>query len=128
MLVVGFYALRPIYILSVERMQLAHNNFHNNGFIIFVGNYDALKNKLALRHFLDASIHVHSPEELCLLRGIASLSLCDSRLDPRDLSTKISLLERIFNMSDHHLKSEVKIFLPKLAAFYEHFVQIHIFE
>jgi hypothetical protein len=128
MLVVGFYALRPIHILSVERMQLAHDNFDNNGFIILVRNYDALKNKLALRHFLDASIHVHSPEELCLLRGIASLSLGDSRLNPRDLSTKVPLLERILNMSNHHLKSEVKIFLTKLAAFYEHFVQIHVFE
>ena len=56
-LVMGFYTLRPIHVLPVEGMQLAHDNFDNNSLIVLVGNYDALKNKLALSHFLDICIH-----------------------------------------------------------------------
>jgi hypothetical protein len=127
-LVVGFYTLRPIHILSVKGMELAHDNFDNDGFIILVRNYDALKNKLALSHFLDICIHVPSPEELCLLRGAAALGLGDPRFDPRDLAAKISLLERILDVPDHHLESKVKIFLSKLIALDEHLVQLYIFK
>jgi hypothetical protein len=109
-------------------MQLAHNNFYDNGLIHFVGNDNALQNKLALSHFLDVRIHVPSPEELFLLRDAAALSFGDPGFDPRDLAAKISLLERILYVPDHHLESKVKVFLSKLIALDEHFFHLQIFE
>jgi hypothetical protein len=115
-LIVGFYALRPIDVFSVQGMQLAHDNFHNDSLIIFVRNYDALKNKLSLGHLLDIRIHVLSPEELCLLRGLAALGFGNSGFYTRNLAAKISLLYRILYVADHHLETQVKVFLSKLIA------------
>jgi hypothetical protein len=109
-------------------MQLAHDNFYDNGLIHLVGNDNALQNKLALSHFLDVRIHVPSPEELFLLRDAAALGFGDPGFDPRDLAAKISLLERILYVPDHHLESKVKVFLSKLIALDEHLFHLQIFE
>jgi hypothetical protein len=72
---------------------------------------------------LDIRIHVLSPEELCLLRGTAALGFGNSSFYTRNLAAKISLLYRILYVADHHLETQVKVFLSKLIALDEQFFQ-----
>jgi hypothetical protein len=110
-------------------VQLAHHDFHNDGFIHLVGGDNALEHQLSFLQILNVGIHDILLGSLRLLAGGGfPLGEIDEGFDASDLAANVPLLQRVFDMADNHLEAQVEIFLSEVFPLGDKFLDFQVFE